>query len=199
MSAVPQDARFMSTGTYSNGTSINAAMSAFLATELTSVTTAVQEDSVPVAQSFSKRSAYDRPSMGAARKRAYHDHLDKGSHDGSNDGSTFSEFDSNSGAESSEGTSTSSHASFNMERSTAHAPRSPTSEAARARDRATRRARRAVEASKPSGKKKASGTLQSKDGARQRLKCLCKQYLTKFHAHPSSCVPQFLTCKQQVV
>jgi hypothetical protein len=190
MSATHDTSRFVSNSTYSNGTSINSAMSAFLAKELTSVTTAVREDSAPLSTALSKRSSFLRPSPPGTSKRPHRDHLD----DGSNDGSSFSDFDSHSGAESSEGGSSISYAT----------PPIPSehhlvSEVARARDRASRRARRAAEASKPLGKKKAVGTLQSKDGARQRLKCLCKQYLTKFQAHPSTCVPQFLTCKQHVL
>ena len=62
------------------------------------------------------------------------------------------------------------------------------------RSRACRRARRETETTKPSRRRNGS-SLQSKDGARQRLKCLCKQYLNKFKAHPSTCIDDFLECK----
>eukprot|EP00045_Choanoeca_perplexa_P011958 m.128460 g.128460 ORF g.128460 m.128460 type:complete len:243 (+) comp15830_c0_seq2:1656-2384(+) len=180
--------RFVAASTYDNGTSINDAMSAFLQGELASVTMAV-DTSAPVPKPLSKRSARGRATPPRQSKRTHRDHLDRFTHDGSNDGSNnSSDFESHSGAESSEGTSVSSRSTV-IEPYTGAQPRPS---AVRARDRASRRARRAVEASKPTGKKKSTGTLQSKDGARQRLKCLCKQYLTKFHAHPSSCVSEFL-------
>ncbi|EDQ84854.1 uncharacterized protein MONBRDRAFT_39105 [Monosiga brevicollis MX1] len=65
--------------------------------------------------------------------------------------------------------------------------------APRGRRRSAADARPASDAAAPASKrgKRAAG-LQSKDGARQRLKFLCKQYLEKFGQHPSACVDEFI-------
>ena len=55
--------------------------------------------------------------------------------------------------------------------------------------------RRKIQSRKNSTGKVKTGRLQSKEGARQRLKALCKLYLTTKSAHPSTDPQAFIQCK----
>eukprot|EP00730_Choanoeca_flexa_P010324 TRINITY_DN17493_c0_g1_i1.p1 TRINITY_DN17493_c0_g1~~TRINITY_DN17493_c0_g1_i1.p1 ORF type:complete len:249 (+),score=39.05 TRINITY_DN17493_c0_g1_i1:228-974(+) len=179
--------RFVSSTTYANGTTINQAMAAFLAHELNQVSTAVREVKHPeLTAPSSKRRARQRASADNKAKKV-HRMSTVTTSDGSNH---TSDQDSHSSAEGSETASISSR-SIVTEDSTSPLY-SNNNGGVQSHSRAKRRARRAADSTKPQPKKKPGSNLQSKDGARQRLKCLCKQYLVKFQKHPSECVPEFI-------